>query len=86
MPWRSTPRRGTLLKLVTEPGLHETVLCGHGEQIGQLVTQLADGGLLGASPPRWAKGSAWVLDGNDGHVVGARYLAPLRLEDLAGHH
>jgi hypothetical protein len=52
---------GILLKLVSEPGLHETVLCGHGEQIGQLVTHLADRGLLDAAPPRWAKGSTWLL-------------------------
>ena len=77
---------GRLLELVTDPGLQEAVLCGHGEQIGQLVGQLADGVLLGAAPPRWAKGSTWVLDSNDGRVVGARYLAPLRLKDLAGHH
>jgi phosphohistidine phosphatase SixA len=77
---------GMLLKLVTEQGLQQTVLCGHGEQIGQLVTQLADRGLLDAAPPRWAKGSTWILDSDDGHVVGARYLAPLRLKDLAGCH
>jgi phosphohistidine phosphatase SixA len=76
---------GALLKLVTEPGLPETVLCGHGEQIGQLVTQLADRGLVDAAP-RWAKGSTWILDSNDGHVVAARYLAPLRLKDLTGCH
>ena len=46
----------------------------------------AGGVLSGAAPPRWAKGSTWVLDSNDGRVVGARYLEPLRLKDLAGHH
>jgi phosphohistidine phosphatase SixA len=75
-----------LLELVTDPGLGEAVLCGHGEQIGQLVGQLADGALVGAAPLGWAKGSTWVLDSNDGRVVGARYLAPLRLKDLAGYH
>ena len=77
---------GRLLELVTDPGLQEAVLCGHGEQIGQLVRQLADGALLGAAPLRWAKGSTWILDSNDGRVVGTRYLAPLRLKDLAGYH
>jgi hypothetical protein len=62
------------------------VLCGHGEQIGGLVRQLADGGLVGDASLRWAKGSTWVLDTDQGRVVGARYLAPPRLKDLAGHY
>jgi hypothetical protein len=37
-------------------------------------------------PLRWAKGSTWVLDTDQGRVVGGRYLAPLRLRDLAGHY
>ena len=75
-----------LLELVTDPGLDSTVLCGHGEQIGALVRQLADGGLVGDGPLGWAKGSTWVLDTNQGRVVGARYLPALRLKDLAGHY
>ena len=77
---------GSLLELVTDPGLETAVLCGHGEQIGGLVRQLAEGGLLVEEPLRWAKGSTWVLDTNQGRVVGGRYLAPLRLRDLAGHY
>jgi phosphohistidine phosphatase SixA len=72
-----------LLQLVTDPGLHQAVLCGHGEQIGLLLGQLADGGLP-IEPWCWPKGSTWVLDANDGQVTGARYLAPLRLADLGG--
>ena len=75
-----------LLELVTDPGLAMVVLCGHGEQLGGLVRQLADGGLVGDGPLGWAKGSTWVLDTSQGRVVGARYLAPLRLKDLAGHY
>ncbi|HXQ55921.1 MAG TPA: phosphoglycerate mutase family protein [Actinomycetes bacterium] len=75
-----------LLELVTDPGLEGTVVCGHGEQIGALVRQLADGGLLIDAPLVWAKGSTWVLDTSQGRVVGGRYLAPLRLKDLAGHY
>jgi 8-oxo-dGTP diphosphatase len=73
-----------LMELVTDPGLQEAVLCGHGEQIGLLLCQLADRGLAIDGSPRWAKGSTWVLDTKGGRVVGARYLAPLRLTDLAG--
>jgi 8-oxo-dGTP diphosphatase len=72
-----------LLQLVTDPGLHQAVLCGHGEQIGLLLGQLADGGLP-IEPRCWPKGSTWVLDTNDGQVSGARYLAPLPLTDLGG--
>jgi hypothetical protein len=61
-------------------------LCGHGEQIGGLLRHLADGELLLDEPLRWAKGSSWALDPNQGRVVGDRYLAPLRLKDLAGHY
>jgi hypothetical protein len=53
---------GSLLELMTDPGLETAVLCGHGEQIGGLVRQLADGGLVGDASLRWAKGSTWVLD------------------------
>jgi phosphohistidine phosphatase SixA len=75
-----------LLELISDPGLEHTVVCGHGEQIGALVRQLADGGLLVDQPLRWAKGSTWVLDTHQGRVVGARYLPALRLKDLAGHY
>jgi hypothetical protein len=71
---------------MTDPGLETAVLCGHGEQIGGPVRQLADGGLVGDASLRWAKGSTWVLDTNQGRVVGARHLAPLRLKDLAGRY
>jgi 8-oxo-dGTP diphosphatase len=74
---------GRLLELVTDPELQETVLCGHGEQIRALLGQQADGGLP-VAPRRWTKGSTWVLYTHDGRVVGGRYLAPLRLTDLAG--
>ena len=72
-----------LLQLVTDPGLHQAVLCGHGEQIGLLLGQLADGGLP-IEPRCWSKGSTWVLDANDRQVTGAYYLAPLPLTDLGG--
>lgn len=67
-------------------GNRRTLLCGHGEQIGELVRQLAEDGLVADEPLRWAKGSTWVLDTNQGQIIAARYLAPLRLEDLAGHY
>jgi 8-oxo-(d)GTP phosphatase len=72
-----------LLVLVSDPALGTAVLCSHGEVIGQVLQQLAAGGLPLADPLRWEKGSTWVLDSKGGVVVGARYLAPLRPPGLA---
>jgi 8-oxo-dGTP diphosphatase len=75
-----------LLALVADPTLQTAVLCTHGELIGQLVRQLAAGGIPLSGPLDWDKGSTWVLTTADGVVTTARYLAPLRLTDLAGHY
>ena len=73
-----------LLQLVTDPGLHQAVLCGHGEQIGLLLGQLA----------RWWPPDRAAVVAQGVHLgpgrqrrTGdrrARYLAPLRLTDLGG--
>lgn len=58
-------------KLVRE----QSVLCSHGDVIGDLLTHLADQGVqLGEF--RLEKGSVWVLDTADGRVTAARYLPP----------
>jgi hypothetical protein len=71
---------------VTGPTLQTAALCTHGELIGQLVRQLAADGVPLEGPLDGDKGSTWVLDTADGVVTAARYLAPLRLTDLAGHY
>ncbi|MET0627642.1 MAG: phosphoglycerate mutase family protein [Acidimicrobiia bacterium] len=53
----------------------QSVLCSHGDVIGDLLTHLADQGVQIADF-RLEKGSVWVLDTADGRVTGARYLAP----------
>jgi 8-oxo-dGTP diphosphatase len=73
-----------LFELMADPTLRTAVLCTHGELIGQLMRHLAGGGLTVRGPLRWDKGSTWVLDTTDDVVTGARYLAPLRRNDLAG--
>ena len=73
-----------LLALVTDPQLQTAVLCTHGEQISQLMRQLAAGGVPLSEPLGWDKGSTWMLATSDGVVTTARYLAPLQLKDLAG--
>jgi 8-oxo-dGTP diphosphatase len=75
-----------LLALVTDPTLQTAVLCTHGEQIEQLMRQLAAGGVPLSGPLGWDKGSTWVLTTCDGVVSTAHYLAPLHLKDLAGHY
>jgi phosphohistidine phosphatase SixA len=72
--------------LLVDPSLQTAVLCTHGEVIGQVIGRLAADGLDLGGPPRWEKGSTWLLDTAGGVVTGARYLAPLRLrDDPAGH-
>jgi phosphohistidine phosphatase SixA len=71
--------------LVADPTLQTAVLCTHGELIGQFMRQLAAGAVPLSGRLGWEKGSTWVLTTSDGIVTAARYLAPLRLADLAGH-
>ena len=54
-----------------------TVVCSHGDVIGDLVQRLADRGLVERRDARWAKGSTWVLQ-LDGarEPVRASYVAP----------
>jgi 8-oxo-dGTP diphosphatase len=51
------------------------VLCSHGDIVPEVLESLvaADGMKL-LSERRWAKGSTWVLEENDGRFVEARYL------------
>ena len=58
-------------KFIAEP----TVLCTHGDVIGELLESLARQGLI-ERDPRLEKGSTWVLDFQGDEVTGATYLAP----------
>ncbi|HEX5588634.1 MAG TPA: phosphoglycerate mutase family protein [Acidimicrobiia bacterium] len=53
----------------------ESALCSHGDVIGDLLMHLADHGVR-IGDFRLEKGSVWLLDTDDGHVVRARYLPP----------
>ena len=59
--------------------LQDTVVCTHGEVIGQVLTRLVTDGLAVDQPLQWAKGSTWLLDGANGRLTHARYLPPLVL-------
>jgi phosphohistidine phosphatase SixA len=71
----------TLLALLLDPAAGDAVLCSHGELIGTVLERLAGRGLASGGQPSWPKGSAWVLDVDDGQVRHSRYLSPLRLQD-----
>jgi broad specificity phosphatase PhoE len=60
--------------------LRNTVLCTHGETIGELLRRLAADGLTVTDPLDWPKGSTWLLQRTDDRreVLG-RLLAPLEL-------
>jgi 8-oxo-dGTP diphosphatase len=62
------------------PALRNTVLCTHGETIGQLLTRLVADGLTVRDPLDWPKGSTWLLQRTDRRQVLGRRLAPLELE------
>ena len=63
--------RRLIEKFTSEP----TVLCTHGDVIGELLESLARRGLIGRDT-RLEKGSTWVLDFQGDEVTGATYLAP----------
>jgi 8-oxo-dGTP diphosphatase len=69
----------SVLALLEDPRLQDTVLCTHGELIGQVLTRLVADGLAVDQPLQWPKGSTWLLDGANGRLTHARYLPPLVL-------
>jgi len=67
-----------MLAMFWDRGLHDAVLCTHGETIGQLLMHLAADGLVAEDPLVWPKGSAWLLQRTNGwRQVRGRFLAPL---------
>jgi phosphohistidine phosphatase SixA len=70
---------GRVLALLADPWLQDTVVCTHGEVIGQVLTRLVADGLAVDQPLAWPKGSTWLLDGANRRFTHARYLPPLAL-------
>jgi phosphohistidine phosphatase SixA len=64
--------------LLLSPDLGDTVLCTHGELIGELLGRLREGGAPITEDAEWPKGSTWVLLPDGGRVAEATYLPPLR--------
>jgi len=61
-----------LAALATQP----TVVCSHGDVIGDVLTRLVEQGLAVESDLRWEKGSTWDLDYDGDSFLYGRYLAP----------
>jgi phosphohistidine phosphatase SixA len=71
-----------MLPLLTDPSLHQAVLCTHGENIGEVFEELRGVGIQLSDRPRWAKGSTWVIERNGQHWRGT-YLEPRSVEPAA---
>ena len=69
-----------VLELLTSPALEGAVLCTHGEIIGKVFDELQRAGIELQDPPRWPKGSTWILQRDDGHGWRGTYLEPLAVE------
>jgi 8-oxo-dGTP diphosphatase len=72
-----------VLELLERPSLDRAVLCTHGELIGQVFEELQRAGIELSAPPRWPKGSTWILELDDGHAWKGTYLEPLAVEPAA---
>ena len=58
-------------------------LCTHGDVIAEILVTLADEDRLDLGPnPRQAKGSIWVLAGQDGFFTSAQYFPPAVVESV----
>ena len=74
-----------VLELLAHPALDRAVLCTHGELIGEVLDELQQAGLELPDPPRWPKGSTWILELDGGHAWKGTYLAPLAVEPATQH-
>jgi 8-oxo-dGTP diphosphatase len=72
-----------VLELLATPALHRAVLCTHGEVIGEVFDELQGAGIELSDPPRWPKGSTWILELDSGHGWRGTYLEPLAVEPAA---
>jgi broad specificity phosphatase PhoE len=70
-----------LVALLLDPAASETVLCSHGELIGDVLRWLLGHDLDGETLV-WPKGSTWLLEVHGGQVQHRHYLPPLRLHDV----
>ena len=74
-----------VLELLTSPALCDAVLCTHGEVIGKIFDELQAAGIELSDPPRWPKGSTWMLELDGRRSWKGSYLEPLAVEAGAKH-
>ena len=65
-----------VLEYLAECAKEPTVVCSHGDVIGDVLTRLVEQGLAVESDLRWEKGSTWILDFDGESFLYGRYLAP----------
>jgi 8-oxo-(d)GTP phosphatase len=65
-----------VLDLLARCAPQPTVICSHGDVIGDVLTRLVEQGLAVESDLRWEKGSTWVLDFDGESFLYGRYLPP----------
>jgi 8-oxo-(d)GTP phosphatase len=66
---------GAVLELLRSLG-GAVMVCSHGDVIPEAIDALGRRGVDIADPPRWKKGSTWVLERDGGLFTRARYLPP----------
>ena len=65
-----------VLELLAAYAPQPTVVCSHGDVVGDVLTRLVEQGLAVESDLRWEKGSTWVLDFDGESFLYGRYLPP----------
>ena len=69
-----------VVELLCSPAFEGAVLCTHGEIIGKVFDELQAAGIELTDPPRWPKGSTWVLELGGRASWKGSYLEPLAVE------
>ena len=69
-----------VLELLRSPALQRAVFCTHGEVIGKVFDELQAAGIELTDPPRWPKGSTWMLELGGRRSWKGSYLEPLVVE------
>ena len=65
-----------VLRLFEKVSTDDTVLCTHGDIVGDVLEHLGGRGIDLGHPVKLEKGSTWVFDVEDGEITSARYLPP----------
>jgi broad specificity phosphatase PhoE len=79
----SEGQRAAAVKLVRSLAGQDAAVCTHGDVVAEILVSLADEDCVDLGPhPRQAKGSIWVLEGQEGRFSSARYIPPVVAETV----